>query len=81
MSDRHKSTRRKVVEAAASSRLAKFVFGFLTGMLLGWGAGQFTRFDTGIDLLLHLGGFGLLFGTISALISEEGFLKFLNWFS
>ena len=69
-----------MIRRAIRSRITKFAFGFFVGLILGWGAGQFTRFDTGIDLLFFLGGCGAFFGAIGAFTSEDGFVKFLSWF-
>lgn len=67
-------------KSAAASRSAKFVIGFSVGVLLGWGGGQFMQFDTGADLLIYLSFVGAFFGAVSALTSEDRFLRFLSWF-
>jgi hypothetical protein len=62
------------------SRVGGFIVGAFIGLLLGWGAGQFVRFDTGWDLLIHLGVFGMVFGALGAILPEKTFLKVLSWF-
>ncbi len=60
------------------SRFARFMVGVFFGFLAGWVAGQFTRFDTGWDLVVHLGIFGILFGVGAAIFPEKKFLDFIS---
>jgi uncharacterized membrane protein YeaQ/YmgE (transglycosylase-associated protein family) len=61
------------------SRIKKFVGGIFVGFLAGWIGGQFTYFESGFDLAIHLGVLGLLFGIGAVIFPEEKFSRFINW--
>lgn len=61
------------------SRVGGCVGGLFIGLIVGWGAGQFSHFSSGQALLIHLEIFAVVFGALGAWLPEKKFAALLQW--